>query len=215
MPAFFFGGVAGDPVAAYRQQPVFDVRTQPSEMGILSEVFRRRAGVVRSLHPTASIAAFGPLATELVSGHHLAPRTFGAGTPYARMAEYPTAIVGLGIAYFRCLTQVHAAEDLLGERYPVALRQSRIAVTLRDAEGRSHPYELAFDEPSPGRRIERLERLLGREELVQWRFHGVPLFVTSAARVTEALMDAAARGETIYDLMPIHTRSSRRLGVRA
>jgi aminoglycoside N3'-acetyltransferase len=214
MPAFFFGGPAGDPIAFYRKQPVFDVQAQPSETGLLSEVFRRRRGVLRSLHPTASVIAFGPLAAELVADHRLAPRTFGAGTPYAKMAEHPTAIVGLGVEYFRCLTQVHAAEDLLGERFPVALRQRRLAVTLRDAEGNLHPYELAFDEPPPGRRIDRLERLLAPGELVQWRFHGVPLFVTSAARVTEVLMEAAARGETIYDVMPIRTRSAHRLAAR-
>jgi hypothetical protein len=61
-----------------------------------------------------------------------------------------------------------------------------------------------------GRRTERLERLLEPDELVQWRFHGVPLFVTSAARVTQVLMDAALRGETIYDAMPIRTSSAPR-----
>ena len=53
------------------------------------------------------------------------------------------------------------------------------------------------------RRAELLERLLTPDELMRWRFHGVPLFVASAARVTEVLIDAALRGETIYDAMPI------------
>jgi hypothetical protein len=44
---------------------------------------------------------------------------------------------------------------------------------------------------------------MSAEELVRWRFHGVPLFVTSAARVTEVLVAAAERGETIYAPMPI------------
>ena len=58
-------------------------------------------------------------------------------------------------------------------------------------------------------RAEPLKRLLGPDELIRWRFHGVPLFVTSAARVTEVLIDAALRGETIYDAMPIGaTRAS-------
>jgi hypothetical protein len=61
-----------------------------------------------------------------------------------------------------------------------------------------------------GRRIERLEQLLDPDELFQWRFHGAPLFVTTAARVTEVLMDAALRGETIYDAMPIRKGSAAR-----
>ncbi len=210
MPAFFFGGPQGDPAAYYREQPVFDVRRQPSEMGLLSELFRRREGVRRSLHPTASISALGPLAAELTAGHHLAETTFGDGTPFTVMAERRTAIVGIGTEYFRCLTQVHAAEDLLGERYPLSLRPGRIPVQLTDTGGGAHDYELPVGEAGMGRRLERLERLLGPKELDRWRFHGVPLFVTSAARVTEVLIDAALRGETIYDAMPIGATGDRR-----
>jgi aminoglycoside 3-N-acetyltransferase len=210
MPAFFFGGRRFDPIAYYRERPIFDVRHQPSETGLLTELFRRKKGVRRSLHPTVSVTALGPQADELVANHHLAETSFGEGTPYAIMARRRTAIVGVGTEYFRSLTQVHAAEDLLGERYPVRVRSSRLPLQLTDFDGNVHHYELPFNEPAMGRRLERLEQVLGDDELVQWRFHGAPLFVTSAARVTEALIDAALRGETIYDAMPIRKSSGRR-----
>jgi aminoglycoside 3-N-acetyltransferase len=203
MPAFFFGGRDLDPIPYYRERPVFDVRHQPSEMGLLTELFRRRNGVRRSLHPTASVTALGPQADELVAGHHLAKTTFGEGTPFGYMAERRTAIVGIGIEYFRCLSQVHAAEDLLGERYPLPMRSSTLPIQLTDFDGTVYRYELPFNRSVMRWRTERLEWLLGPDELVHWRFHGVPLFVTSAARVTDVLMDAALRGETIYDAMPI------------
>lgn len=198
MPAFFFGGAEQDPAAHYREKPLFDARRQPSQMGMLSELFRRRRGVRRSLHPTASVAALGPLAGELVSGHHTAGTTFGAGTPFALMAERRTAIVGIGTEYFRCLTQVHAPEDLLGERFPVVLRPDTIPVQLKDVDGTVHDYELPLNRPGLARRLEFLETLMSPQELQQWRFHGVPLFVTDAGRVTEVLSEAALRGETIY-----------------
>jgi aminoglycoside 3-N-acetyltransferase len=210
MPAFFFGGREVDPIAYYRERPMFDVRRQPSEAGLLTELFRRREGVRRSLHPIASVTALGPQADELVAGHHLATTSFGEGTPFAIMAGRRTAIVGIGAEYFRSLTQVHAAEDLLGERYPLPLRPSTLPIQLTDFDGTVHHYDLPFNESVMGRRIERLEQLLEPDELVQWRFHGVPLFVTSAARVTEVLIDAALRGETIYDAMPIRKSSARR-----
>jgi aminoglycoside 3-N-acetyltransferase len=210
MPAFFFGGRTVDPIAYYLERPVFDVRHQPSEAGLLTELFRRRRGVRRSLHPIASVTALGPQADELVAGHHLAKTSFGEGTPFAIMTERRTAIVGIGTEYFRSLTQVHAAEDLLGERYPLRVRPSTLPIQLTDFDGMVHHYELPFNKSVMGRRIERLERLLDPDELVQWRFRGVPLFVTSAARVTEVLMDAALRGETIYDAMPIRKSSAPR-----
>ena len=210
MPAFFFGGRKVDPIAHYQERPVFDVRHQPSETGLLTELFRRREGVRRSLHPIASVLALGPQADELVADHHLAKTSFGEGTPFAFMAERRTAIVGIGAEYFRSLTQVHAAEDLLGERYPLAPRPDMLPVQLTDFDGMVHHYGLPFDKSVMGRRIERLEQLLDPDELIQWRFHGAPLFVTSAARVTEVLMDAALRGETIYDAMPIRKSSAPR-----
>jgi aminoglycoside 3-N-acetyltransferase len=210
MPAFFFGGREVDPIVYYRERPVFDVRHQPSEAGLLTELFRRRKGVRRSIHPVVSVTALGPQADELVAGHHLAKTSFGEGTPFAHMAERQTAIVGIGAEYFRSLTQVHAAEDLLGERYPLTLRPSTLPVQLTDFDGTVYPYELPFNESVFRRRIERLDQLLGPDELVQWRFHGVPLFVTSAARVTKVLIDAALRGETIYDAMPIRKSSAQR-----
>jgi aminoglycoside N3'-acetyltransferase len=203
MPAFFFGGPDGDAAAWYGRKPVFDARRTPSQMGLLSELFRRRRGVRRSLHPTASVCALGPLAEELTATHHLASTSFGAGTPFGVMAERRTAILGLGTEYFRCLSQVHAAEDLLGERYPLVLRPDTVPVELRAPDGTTHAYELAVDAEGLERRMELLERVMSPEELVRWRFHGVPLFVTSAARVTEVLVDAAERGETIYSAMPI------------
>ena len=145
-----------------------------------------------------------------MGGHHLATTTFGDGTPFALMAQNRTAIVGIGTEYFRCLSQVHAAEDLLGERYPLCLRPRTIPVQLKDVDGTVHDYSLRLSETRIQRRAELLERLLGPDELIRWRFHGVPLFVTSAARVTQVLTEAALRGETIYDDMPIGAaRSSR------
>jgi len=210
MPAFFFGGRELDPIRHYRERPVFDVRHQPSEAGLLTELFRRRKGVRRSIHPVVSVTALGPQADELVAGHHLAKTSFGEGTPYALMAERQTAIVGIGAEYFRSLTQVHAAEDLLGDRYPLRVRPKTLPIKLMGFDGASHDYELPFSESIMGRRIERLEHLLDPEELVEWRFHGVPLFVTSAERVTDVLIEAALRGETIYDAMPIRKSSGRR-----
>ena len=88
------------------------------------------------------------------------------------------------------------------------MRPSTIPVQLKDVDGTVHEYELCVGETMQ-RRAELLERLLGPDELIRWRFHGVPFFVTSAARVTEVLIDAALRGETIYDAMPIRaTRAS-------
>src|SRR5205085_12038787 len=51
----------------------FDVRRTPSYAGLLNEFARRERGAFRSLHPTKSVCATGPLARELTATHQLSP----------------------------------------------------------------------------------------------------------------------------------------------
>ena len=63
-----FGGASIDWLERGR---AFDVRRTPSMMGMVSEMFRRRADVLRSLHPTHPILARGPQAARFIDGHPL------------------------------------------------------------------------------------------------------------------------------------------------
>ena len=48
-------------IAYLRSGRRFDVRRTPSMMGMVSEIFRRRPNVRRSVHPTHPILVWGPL----------------------------------------------------------------------------------------------------------------------------------------------------------
>lgn len=51
--------------------PPYHPATAPSSAGIVTERFRRMPGVLRSAHPTHSVAAVGPRAEELVACHRV------------------------------------------------------------------------------------------------------------------------------------------------
>lgn len=73
-----------------QDHPVFDVRRSPCCVGILPELFRQRPGVVRSLHPTHSIAACGRGAAEYLAGeleNNTPAPPVAATTVYGRSAE--------------------------------------------------------------------------------------------------------------------------------
>lgn len=89
--------------------PVFDARSTPSEMGLLAETFRRRDGVVRSIHSTHSLAGQGPLAAEICAGHYECETPCGQGTPYSRLVHRGAAALMLGVS-FRYYTPFHTAE---------------------------------------------------------------------------------------------------------
>jgi aminoglycoside 3-N-acetyltransferase len=215
MPAFVMGGRSFDREGYFRNRP-FDVRSTPSDMGLLAEVFRRTPGVLRSLHPTCSICALGPLAGELTAGHHLARTGLGPDGPFGVMTRRRTAILGLGVEYYRCLTHAHTANDELGDAFPIKFASISIPVTLIDYHGTHIDHQLGLPDPSMKLDLRLLWSLLSKDELVEWRFHGVPLFaVAQAGIVTERLVQAARRGITIYGRAPAPPSPHATIGHRA
>jgi aminoglycoside 3-N-acetyltransferase len=210
MPAWVMGGRTFDTQTYFRTRP-FDVRRTPSELGLLAEVFRRTPGVLRSLHPTCSVCALGPLALELTVGHHLARTGLSPDSPFGTMTRRRTAILGLGVEYFRCLTHAHTAKDELGEAFPIKFKNVSVPVTLVDYDGSRIEFDLGMPDRSknaPKLDLRLLWSLLSKDELVERRFHGVPMFVVPKARVvTERLVEAARQGITIYGRVPVNRLS--------
>ena len=97
MPAFNFTGA------------VFHMDI-PSKMGAITELFRRRKSVVRALHPTHSICAYGNNARRLVKDHLKTPTPCGKGTPFGRLYELGGSVLLLGVDQDRN-TMLHVAED--------------------------------------------------------------------------------------------------------
>jgi aminoglycoside 3-N-acetyltransferase len=201
MPAFTFGGSSSELISYFEKKPYFYRDKSPAQTGLVNELFRRHPGVKRSLHPTISVCAFGPLAEELTASHHKSQTNMGQGTPFGVMDSRQTVILGLGIYYFRNLTHVHTVESLMGERFPYPARREfkEINVTLVDGKER---FKYVLREET-GKPIERDLSLLGKimdiSDLLQWKFKGVPLFYAKADKVTEALAQAAEKGLTIYN----------------
>jgi aminoglycoside 3-N-acetyltransferase len=115
MPTMTFGYRAVDNA---REGKFFDVRRTPSRMGVISELFRRSPGVVRSVHPTHSVAAWG--ARALVADHHEVGTPCGPGTPWARLLEHRGKILFLGTGIIT-MTFYHACEEILAPRMPFSL----------------------------------------------------------------------------------------------
>jgi aminoglycoside 3-N-acetyltransferase len=200
MPAFFFGTPELYHRDFYRVHARFDVRRTPSQMGLVSELFRRAPGVTRSLHPTHSVCALGPLAHELVATHHLSPWACGELSPFGIMGRRKTAILGLGTQYYRSLTQVHAMEEILGDQFPVPRDpEPKLRVELIDPTGTIIPYEMS--DPLSSQFVLKLERFrdfAGAGDIDEWSFKGTGFYLTVAAKVDAAIRSAASRGHTLY-----------------
>ena len=107
-------GLAGR--ANYECPEVFDVQKTPTWAGAIPETFRAMPGVVRSWHPTHSVAALGPMAEELTAKHHLKP-SCGLDTPYERITRLEAGrTLLLGVSH-ESNTTMHTFEELTGHEY--------------------------------------------------------------------------------------------------
>lgn len=197
MPAFYFGENGEGANAAFRRNPRFDLTRTPSQMGLLTELFRRSPGVVQSRHPVYRVAAKGPLARELIDGHDRADTPAGKGTPFEFMARRKTLVIGVGKSV-DALTQAHHTEHLMGDEFPVPSRVNPpLAMTLVE-RGQETPYELRSRSVDGRFEILRIRSLMSPQALKEWTFHGAPFFAATAADVTAELVAAAKRGQTLY-----------------
>lgn len=106
VPAFSYSATKGE---------VFDRETTPSDVGLFSEKFRLKEGVIRSNHPIFSICAIGNNAEYFVSS--LVNDCFGKGTFFDKIHKQNAKIITLGCALERGMTFVHYVEQQLNVSY--------------------------------------------------------------------------------------------------
>jgi aminoglycoside N3'-acetyltransferase len=94
----------------------FYIDSTPSVVGAISECFRKLPDVIRSCHPSHSVACAGPLSEELCDNNEMCKTPCGAGTPYARLVARDCAVLLFG-AKFDSYTLFHTAEHDAGVPY--------------------------------------------------------------------------------------------------
>ena len=113
---FFQDGLFMTPTHTWDQMSaeysVFDRETEPACVGIIPNVFRKREGVVRSLHPTHSIAAYGKNAEEFIKGEENATSPCPPGGCWDRLREIDAKILLLGVTHTRN-TYIHSVDEVM------------------------------------------------------------------------------------------------------
>ncbi len=101
LPLFNFDFAQGVP---------FDIRTTPSQMGVLSEAGRRHPAAVRTGHPIYSFAAIGYQASRFAGVDN---RTgCGRDSPFAMLRELNGKIAALDLAENHSMTFYHHVEQM-------------------------------------------------------------------------------------------------------
>ncbi|WP_317981045.1 AAC(3) family N-acetyltransferase [Paenibacillus glycanilyticus] len=94
----------------HADNPRFYVAQSPSCVGILPELFRKRSGVVRSLHPTHSVAALGRDAIEFTKDDHRFNTPCARESVWGKLLDRRATILLVGVD-LRRNTFIHGVEE--------------------------------------------------------------------------------------------------------
>lgn len=157
-------GTLAMPALSYRHvhadQPVFDLRNTPSCVGAIPEHFRRRAGTMRSAHPTHSACAVGAQSEYLLGVHHRDDTPCGPHSPYVRLRDCAGKLLMLGCG-LGPNTSMHAVEEAAA--VPYVFSPGWVAYELIDGQGQRRAFPSRrhnHSERGWRQRYDRLETLL-------------------------------------------------------
>jgi len=194
--------MSGSAIDLAESGAIFDTHTTPSRSGLLPEVFRRMKGVVRSMHPTHSVAVWGADKDWWIENHYLADSPCGRGTPFYRLWERNGKIVLAGVD-ISTITFFHCAEEILEPLMPFSPFTSDRYVMrcrLRGQLIQTAPMRLYAHDISRRRCLRPLEIELRRKGLWrEGRVGSLGIIVLTAAEVLRTLEEMAGHGQFCYN----------------
>lgn len=188
MPALTFERVTPD-------NPVFDIRYTPSIVGVIPETFRTRPGTLRSLHPTHSVCAAGPLAAALIKAHASDTTPCGPNSPFRALPERGGQILFLGCG-LEANTSMHAVEEIVVPSYlydpPIQYR-----LILADGSSQTKTYT-PHNFRGWRQRYDRVAEILRPPDLIRATVAGAVSILLDAAAMWDAALAALRRDPLFF-----------------
>jgi len=114
------------------ENPCFSIKDNEPCVGILTKTFLHMEGVVRSMHPTHSVCAWGDKADLLTRRHILDNTPVGPNSPFMLLPDYNGKLLFVGDVLGSC-TFMHGIEEIVDA--PYTMNKGMTTYTLTDAEG--------------------------------------------------------------------------------
>jgi aminoglycoside 3-N-acetyltransferase len=180
---------------------VFDVNNTPSQMGNVSETFRKMQDVKRSFHPTDSICALGKDANYFTNSHFGNITPYNEHSPFRKLCNKNGKILMLGTTLNGACTNLHTLEDSVVFKYPVYDDQI-FSVKMIDHSGTTQTMETKVHNPvwSAKRNCDALKPLFEKENVLSNSVIGeAKCMLIDANKMLETMIDYYNRyGVTMY-----------------
>ena len=122
--------------------PVYNPYTTPSYVGLLTNMFMKRDGVIRSLHPTHSMSGYGKNAAEYLAGEEYNNTPCTPGGCYDRLKEVGGKVLLVGVGHERN-TYIHSVEEVLNVPNRLSDMPMELVIELQEESnnsGKLPPY---------------------------------------------------------------------------
>ena len=121
---------------------VYNPYTTPSCVGLLTNMFMKRDGVIRSLHPTHSMSGYGKNAAEYLAGEEYNNTPCTPGGCYDRLKEVGGKVLLVGVGHERN-TYIHSVEEVLNVPNRLSDMPMELVIELQEESnnsGKLPPY---------------------------------------------------------------------------
>jgi len=125
LPALTYESVTFD-------NPYFSITESEPCVGILPKTFMKMDNVIRSMHPTHSVCAWGAKAIDFTREHIMDNTPVGTHSPFMQLPGFNGKILFVGDILHSC-TFMHGIEEIVGA--PYTLNKEMTLYTLKDATG--------------------------------------------------------------------------------
>jgi aminoglycoside 3-N-acetyltransferase len=183
-----------------KNKPFYVNRTL-SMMGLVTEVFRKKPGVLRSLHPTHPVLAYGKDSAWLVADHERCLFPCGSGTPFEKFRKLKGKILFFDVG-FEAITFFHHVEDLTKSMLPFNVyAEERFVATTFDGESRQQLVETYAFNPRIARNATKLAAAMAEQGKLRKTTVGrSSLLLVEAEDVVACQTEMIRAGNLPYDI---------------
>lgn len=193
------------PINKFDNSQIFDVRNTPSAAGYLTEVFRKRAGVKRSLNQLHSVCALGKDADIITREHHYSKTCFDEHSPYYIIGQLGGFSMSIGLPKWFVGTGEHVCESLLFGKLDFFTQKFDIKLTFHylDNLGKAFQHEMNAKSSNPKAYVRThstslFDNYFDSTKYKRSKLSNIWICIFDMKYLYERLTDLALEGITIY-----------------
>lgn len=185
-----------------RKLTVFDVQQSPSQLGAISEYFRKLPTAKRSAHPTEPVSCVGKNADFFVNDHFGNLTPYNNNSPFYKVAQRRGKILYIGVTLANAGTSLHLLEDIIKDFEFSVYFPEEFEVTVKMENGEFKKMKTLVHDPnqSKKRKCDELIPLFkNKKALKEVKIGKAVTLLVDAHKMLEVMIDEYKKnGVTMY-----------------